>query len=308
MGYQSADVAVVGSVNVDLVARVHRLPAPGETVSALAFDEFPGGKGSNQAVAASRLGRRVVFIGLTGTDQEARMVRSALEAEGVDVTALGEDSTAPTGRAVVLVDSGAENCIVVIPGANARVGPAHIESVSAVLASARVVVTQLEIPLETVLAAARSTVGTFVLNAAPARALPRELLDLVDVLVVNEVEYEAVAGRALSTDLARLADELAVGSLPRSLVITLGARGAIVADGPSISAIPAPAVDVVDTTGAGDTFIGALADALSRGEPLHAAAQWAVYAASTATGALGATTGMPRADEVLAAIRRCGEV
>lgn len=295
------DVAVVGSVNIDLVASVTHLPRPGETVSAVGYTQFLGGKGSNQAIAAARLGRTVAFVGLTGDDLDGSTVRSAMTAEGLDIRHLGTQDGAPTGRALVVVDAAAENSIVVVAGANGHLSPVHVEQAATTVGGARVVVAQLEIPLETVIAAARTTQGTFVLNPAPAQPLPATLLGLVDVLVVNETEYEAVTGRPLPDDPQTLAAELADDPrLPAAVVVTVGGRGALVWDGTAVTTLPAPRVPVVDTTGAGDTFIGAFADALSRGETLVAGARWAVLAAAVSVGALGATTGMPRTDDVLA--------
>lgn len=307
---KQTDVAVVGSANVDLVATVAALPRPGETVAAVDYTQFLGGKGSNQAVAAARLGRKVAFVGLVGEDAEAALVRESLDVEGVDTEHLRAAAGEPTGRAVVLVDAAAENSIVIVAGANGRLAPEHVRAAAATVSAASVVVTQLEVPVDTVLEAARTCRGRFILNPAPApdpdAPLPRELLDLVDVLVVNEIEYEAVTGRPLPDDPAALASELAAdAALPAALVITAGERGALVWDG-VLTEIPAPRVDVVDTTGAGDTFIGALADALSREVPLVEAARWAVHAAAISVGSLGATTGMPRREAVETSVRGHG--
>lgn len=301
------DVAVVGSVNIDLVASVPRLPLPGETVPAHSYAQFPGGKGSNQAVAAARLGRRVALVGLTGDDAESGEVRSALRNASVDLTHLATEAGVPTGRALVVVDEDAENTIVVVGGANMRLTPAHLEAAADLLRTARVVLAQLEVPLETVTAAARASEGTFVLNPAPAAPLPAELMQDVDVLVLNETEYEVVAGHPLPDQDGELATRLAASGWRCTVVVTLGARGCLVWEGDDVVHVPAPVVPVVDTTGAGDTFTGALADALSREEPVLAAARWAVHAASRSVGALGATTAMPDRADVLAAMHGAGE-
>lgn len=298
----SVDVAVVGSVNMDLVASVTRLPRPGETVHALGFQQFVGGKGGNQAVAAARLGRRVAFVGLTGDDAEGQAVRAALSAEGVDLSHLGSTSEAGTGRAIVLVDEDAENSIVVVGGANAVLEEGHLTAASEALAGATVVVSQLEIPVATVQAAARMTAGIFMLNPAPAQKLPRELLELVDVLVVNETEYGVVLGRPLPEDLADVEADVTACGLRCTVVVTLGGRGAALCHQGEVVHASVPPVSVVDTTGAGDTFIGALADALSRHEPAPQALRWAVHAASLSVGALGATTGMPTWSQVDASV------
>lgn len=297
-----AQVAVVGSVNIDLVASVAQLPLPGETVHGLGYEQFVGGKGGNQAVAAARLGRSVAFVGLVGDDTEGQTARSALAAEGVDLTHLGTISTAGTGRAVVTVAQDAENSIVVIGGANAAVGIEQLDQAQEVLATAAVVVAQLEIPVETVLETARRTTGMFVLNPAPAQELSPELLSYVDVLVVNEVEYAVVMGRPLPTDFDQIEEHVAAAGLNCAVVVTLGSRGAVLYDQGDVVWVASPPVPVVDTTGAGDTFIGALADALSRGESSAVAVRWAVHAASLSVGTLGATTGMPWRKQVAASI------
>ena len=291
-------IAVVGSVNLDQVATVETLPDPGETVLALGYREFSGGKGGNQAIAAARLGQAVSIVGVTGDDAAGDFVRRSLLAEGVDVTQLQALSDAPTGRALVVVDEAAENSIVVVGGANAHLSPRHIDGAADLLRAAAVVVAQLEIRPETVLAAARHARGLFILNAAPARHLDSELIALVDVLVVNEGEFEVVAGFPATADPSTAA-RLSASAVRGSVVITLGADGALVWSEGRLTAVLAPTVTVVDTTGAGDTFVGALADALARGQPLLDAAHWAVHAASLSTASLGATTAMPTRDQVL---------
>ncbi|MGN6523235.1 MAG: ribokinase [Actinomycetes bacterium] len=292
------EIVVVGSANVDLVASVVSLPRPGETVLAQSYAEYPGGKGANQAIAAARLGRRVAFIGRVGEDAAADLVRDALAQEGVDVARLSPTSGAATGRALIAVDAAAENSIVVVPGANAALTAEDVASQEHLLAGAAVVVAQLEVPLETVHRAASLAQGRFLLNPAPATRLDPELLDLVDVLVVNEGEFGVVTGVAVPDALQTLGDVLSDVALPCAVVITLGGRGAAVWQHGDVAIVPAPPVDVVDTTGAGDTFVGALADGLVRGLPLAEAARWAVAAASLSTLALGATSGMPAADRV----------
>lgn len=296
------DIVVVGSANVDLVVTMASLPAPGETVLARESRLLPGGKGSNQAIAAARLGRRVAMIGRTGRDTGGDLLHSTLARENVDLTAFLAVDDAPSGQALVLVDDTAENSIVVIPGANALVSAGTVDQAAALVRSARVVVAQLEVPVDAILAAARLCSGTFVLNAAPAQTLSPELLAEVDVLVVNQTEFAVVIGGDADADPATLVRVLDREGLPRRIVITRGAAGARVWDDGSLTDVPAPMVKVVDTTGAGDTFVGALADGLARGHQLLDAALWAVHAASLATQVLGATGGMPSADSVHAAL------
>lgn len=292
-------VVVVGSANLDLVTVTPTLPLPGETLLALSYAELPGGKGSNQATAAARLGAQVSFVGRRGADAAGDRLRSALADEGVDVQHFGL-AEGPTGRALVMVDEAAENSIIVVQGTNALVTPATVAEAAALLAAAQVVVCQLEVPVDAVLAAARATAGSFVLNPAPAQRLPAELLSAVDVLVVNETEYETVLGSPLPDDLADLATVAARPGMPATIVATLGARGAALCHGGTVTVLAPPKVTVVDTTGAGDTFVGALAAELAAGLELPQAVRHAVTAASLSTRTLGATQGMPRRDEVMA--------
>lgn len=293
------EIIVVGSVNLDLVVTVPTLPRPGETVLARNHIEFPGGKGGNQAIAAARLGRRVAFVGRIGRDAAGDLVRDALIDEGVDVSELIPLADEATGRAFVLVDAHAENSIVVIAGANAGLRPDHIDEAAESLQQAAVVVAQLEVPVDAVRAAARHSRRLFILNPAPAQPLDDDLLRLVDVLVVNESEFEVVTGQPASDDQQAMEAVLDRSGLRGSVVVTLGAQGALVWHAGKVTSVPAPSVRVVDTTGAGDTFVGALADALARGEALLDAARWAVSAASLSTESLGATTGMPESADVL---------
>lgn len=299
------EVVVVGSVNLDHVASVESLPAPGETVSARSYAEFCGGKGGNQAIAAARLGRRVSFVGRIGDDDAGTQIRSALAAEGVGVEQLKTLGAESTGRAFVIVDSTAENSIVVVGGANARLERAHVDQASVSLQQAAVVLAQLEVPLEAVRAAAEYSRGVFVFNPAPARPLDRELLDMVDVLVVNEGEFLVVSGQPVCEDLHVMTVRLRTSDLPKVVIVTLGSRGALVWGDDVLTLVDAPLVNVIDTTGAGDTFMGALADALAREQPLLSAARWAVAAASISTTSAGATTGMP---DRAAVIELCGEL
>lgn len=291
-------VVVVGSANLDLVTVTPTLPVPGETVLATSYRELPGGKGSNQATAAARMGADVSFVGRRGTDAAGNILTDALTAEGIDVTHFAV-ADGPTGRALVMVDDAAENSIIVVQGTNALVTPEAVDEAAALIADARVVVCQLEVPVATVLAAARTTTGTFVLNPAPAQHLPEELLAAVSVLVVNETEYETVLGSPIPDDLSEIADVAGRPGMPETVVATLGSRGAAVCHQGTVTVVAPPTVEVVDTTGAGDTFVGALAAELAAGLDLAQAARHAVTAASLSTRSLGATQGMPRRDEVV---------
>ena len=279
-------VCVVGSANLDLVANVDRLPAPGATVLATDYAEHAGGKGLNQAVAAARLGASVAFVGSIGDDAAGAFLAAVMRDEGIDVSGLRILPGVPTGRALINVDARAENSIVVVPGANARTSASNAGS----LPAAAVVLAQLEVPLEAVVAAfraARARGSTTVLNPAPARDLPDDLLALVDVIVPNEGEAAALGG----------ADRLhALGVT--AVVTTLGARGATVATRAGTVAIAPFAVSPVDTTGAGDAFIGALCAELSRGVGVADAARTAAAAGALATTRRGAVPSLPTRAEV----------
>jgi ribokinase len=278
-------IALVGSINLDIVVGVDRHPAPGETVLGDDRQELPGGKGANQAVAAARLGADVAFVGRVGDDDAGRRLRDGLAAEGVDVTHVRVDADAPTGVALIAVDRAGENTIVVSSGANARVSAADVEAAHDVLANAAVTLVQHEVPEDAVAAAIAAAGGTVVLNPAPARPIVAP----VDVLVPNRGELEALAGGAGDpVELARSLDAA------RSVVVTLGSEGAAVIEGSRVERIPAPRVDAVDTTGAGDAFCGALAQALDTGADLVEAARWAVRAAAASVTKPGAQGGLPR--------------
>ncbi|HEV7188520.1 MAG TPA: ribokinase [Blastococcus sp.] len=297
-------VTVVGSLNEDVLVAVPRLPGRGETVIGRGAEVAPGGKGANQAAAAGRLGPGVHMVGRVGEDPAGSRQLAALAGAGVNVGRVLVTVGSPTGSATIPVEEGSgENLIVVVPGANAelRPGDADVESVH----RASVLLLQLEVPLETVTAAARATTGTVVLNPAPAQPLPAELLAEVDVLVPNEHELARLAGTAggarTPSELAKLARSVG----PGAVVVTLGARGALVvpADGEVLHQAPPP-VTAVDTTGAGDCFCGALAQALARGEELGTAVRYAVTAAALSTTGAGARGALPDDDAVRALLRQ----
>lgn len=296
------EVAVVGSLNMDLVARAERLPRPGETVPGLSFATVPGGKGANQAVAAARLGARTAMIGCVGDDAFGARLRAGLEADGVDCRWLRTEAGISSGVALIVVDGAGRNGIVVVPGANGRLGPGDVEASDAALAAARVVVLQLETPLETVERAARRAreLGkAVVLNPAPARPLPAGLLACADYLVPNELEAAALTGAAVgSVEEAAAAGRRLREAGAGTVLVTLGAQG-VVAVGPSGERHhPAPRVEAVDTTAAGDTFIGGLCAALVRGRPLDAAIAFAQAAAAISVTRPGAQPSIPFEREV----------
>lgn len=295
-------VVVVGSANVDLVVDVPRHPGGGETVLGGELRRTPGGKGANQAVGAARAGGAdTTFVGALGHDESAELLLASLAGAGVR-TDVVERVEVPTGTALITVSPDGENAIVVAPGANAhvRLGTAQVGAVAA----ADVVLAQLEIPLDTVLAAARARRegALFVLNAAPSRPLPDELWERLDVLVVNEHEAADLAGHDATTP-----EALAAALLERvpAVVVTLGGQGSLVARraAPGVR-VPAARVAVVDTTGAGDAYCGVLAAALARGGDLLDAARLAGAAGALAVTRPGAQDAVPAAADV-AALAEC---
>lgn len=270
-------VAVVGSVNLDLVATCSRLPKPGETVLATGFARYPGGKGANQALAAQRAGSEVTLFAAVGADPEAAEATSLLDDEGVDLTRLHRSSE-PTGLAFIAVDGTAENQIVVISGANSRLAPIDASGFDVVLC-------QREVPDATIEAAFRSATGLTILNAAPAEGTPDQLLELADVVVVNETERDLLGSVLTATDAL--------------VVVTLGERGVQAFSGRrEIAASSAPHVEVVDTVAAGDAFCGALVTELGSGTELSVALRVACAAGALATTRPGAQPSLPTRAEI----------
>ncbi|MEU6220087.1 ribokinase [Streptomyces sp. NPDC047022] len=292
------DLLVVGSANADLVIGVERRPVAGETVLGSDLVVHPGGKGANQAVAAARLGARTALLARVGDDAHGRLLLESQREAGVDTAGVLVGG-APTGVALITVDPSGDNSIVVSPGANGRLTPEDVRVADGLLRASRVVSAQLEIPLETVVELVRSLPsGTrFVLNPSPPRLLPAELLAACDPLIVNEHEARVIAGGAPAgppEDRARAL--LALG--PRSVVVTLGAQGALAATKDAVSRVPSVKVDAVDTTGAGDAFTAALAWRLGAGASLPEAAAYAVRVGAAAVTRSGAQESFPTAEEV----------
>jgi ribokinase len=296
-------VIVVGSVNADLVVHVDRLPAPGETVTGGRFARHGGGKGANQAVAAARLGADVTLVGAVGDDDLGAEALAQLRDEGVDVSAVARLEGVATGVAAIVVDAAGENQVAVASGANAELTAEAVERALAALVGGADAVVLLghEVPGAAVLAAARAAARAgwpVVLNPAPARPLPDELAALAPLLTPNAAEAGALAGEADPAAAARALAE----RTGAAVLVTLGARGALLVDGATEQPIAAPTLDALDTTGAGDALNGALAAELAAGRPLAEAAAFAVVAASLSTREAGARAGMPRRDEVRAAL------
>lgn len=292
------EVVVVGSANLDIVVPVPHHPVTGETILGGDHRQIPGGKGANQAIAAARLGRSTGFVGRVGDDPSGGVLRDALIEAGVDVTGLLVSHDHPTGLALITVDASGDNAIVVSPGANAAVTEADISN-SDLLVDASVVLLQLETPVPTVLAAAQAAKGIVLLNPAPApgAALPAELLAAVDVLVPNEIELAMLAGVGPDTMSSEAGIAKAAAAIGGDIVVTLGERGAMVVIDGELTAVPAPKIQPVDTTAAGDSFCAALADGLLRGSLIEAA-EWAVRVGATTTLRAGASSSLPTPDEV----------
>lgn len=298
-----ADILVLGSLNMDLIVRTPRLPAPGETILGTGFSTAPGGKGANQAVAAAKLGAPVKMIGRVGADDFGKTMRSSLNAVGADTQYLVTDNEAATGIASIWVDDRGQNSIIVAPGANARVGRADVDAASAAFRHARVLVAQLEIPLETVQYAfqiARKHNCLTVLNPAPAQPLSRKILELVDLVIPNETEAAQLTGMTVQdmTGAHNAANVLKqMGA--RRILITMGDKGAFFLDDDA-PPLPVPpfAVRAVDTTAAGDAFVGALAAARARDKDWTTSLREASAAGALAVTRPGAQPSLPTRAEL----------
>ncbi len=273
-------ITVIGSVNLDFVATAATLPAPGETVTGATLARHPGGKGANQALAAQRLGADVKLVARVGADSLADEALSLLYAEGVDLSACTVDEAAATGVALIAVAAGGENQIVVAPGANAAFTPRHLPHTTP-----GALICQLELPLDTVAEAVAQASGFVCLNLAPAAEMPPQTLARADLIVVNETEA-AFYGEALH-------------ALPGLIAVTWGAKGAgLYRAGQQIAAAAPPPVTALDTTGAGDAFVGALTVALLEGQAPEAALKFACAAGALAATRAGAQPSLPTRAEV----------
>jgi ribokinase len=299
-------VFIAGSINMDVVATADRHPRIGETVAGKAVLYFPGGKGANQAVAAAKLGAPVTLIGRLGKDASGDQLKAFLVAQGVDLTFVRETAEAHTGTAIITT-ANADNTIVVIPGANALVSAADVAA--PMLAKGDIAVSQFEIPLPAIAAffqRARAAGATTILNPAPAVAFGAGLLDLVDILILNESELALLAQTELrdSDDDARFIDaarSLQIGS-HQIICVTLGKRGVLALAGSEPLIIRGRTVKAIDTTGAGDCFVGAVAAQLAGGKSIHDALNYANAAASISVQRVGAAPSMPTPAEVEAVI------
>lgn len=295
-------VVVIGSANIDFSVRVPQLPRAGETVLGEGLTISHGGKGANQAVAAHRAGADVQFIAKLGRDDLGDRLARRLEGEGLRTDGLLRDPAQPTGAALILVEASGENLIAVAPGSNACLAPADLERFPAAWGPGGVLLLQLEIPLETVAAGlrlGRARGLTTVLNPAPARRLPPEVLDLADVLTPNAAEVAALSGvEVRGPEGAAAAGRSLLGQGCIALVVTLGAAGAVVVRRQGVTPVPPFPVRAVDATAAGDAFSGTLAAALAEGQPLERAAVLASAAGAIAATRRGAQEALPRRAEI----------
>ena len=294
-----ARIVVIGSTNMDLVAKLDRLPATGETVSGGAFSTSLGGKGANQAVAAARLGGEVMFVTSVGNDPYGHQAVSAFQKDGINLDFLVMTGAAPTGVALIMVGENGENIIAVVPGANHLLVAAHVLNAEKAIKEAACVLIQLEIPMETVRAAveiADKYHVPVILNPAPVQPIPNSILRRVTILTPNEIELVQLVEATNENEnqmLAMLHKKTGI----ENLILTLGKRGALIYGDPPVS-IPAPQVQAVDTTAAGDAFNGALTVAISRGEGLEEAVRFANIVAALSVTKMGAQVSLPTIEEL----------
>ena len=295
-------IIVVGSSNTDMIIRLDRIPRPGETILGGEFATAAGGKGANQAVAAARAGGDVNFIAKVGRDMFGDQAVAGFKKEGICTDHVSRDESQPSGVALIFVAKDGENSIAVASGANGELSPADVGKAKKIFAGSGLLVMQLETPLNTVQAAAdlATQAGVdVILNPAPARALPSTLLKKISMITPNETEAELLTGIKINSDAAasKAADKLLARGV-KTVIITLGSRGAFVAGGGVRKLVPGFKVKAVDTTAAGDTFNGALAVALVEGKSLEDAVRFANAAAAISVTRLGAQTSVPTRREI----------
>ena len=295
-------ILVIGSSNIDMIARVRQLPRPGETVGEAQFMQSNGGKGANQAVAAARLGGDVAFVSCLGSDAGAAALRQQFAADGIDIESLFQVADTPTGTALIFVSEEGENSIAVAPGANRRLTREVIDAVADRIAGAEYLLLQLEIPMDTVAYAiekAREAGTRVVLNPAPAMPLSDDLLRKVYLLTPNRTETETLTGIAVHSahDASKAAGILLAKGV-ENVIVTLGSEGALIKNAAGEELIPADKVRPVDTTAAGDVFNGALLVALTEGKPLAEVVRFAARCAALSVTRMGAQTSIPWRREI----------
>lgn len=299
---RESGVVVVGSANMDIVVSTDHFPAPGETILGKNFGMYPGGKGANQAVCSAKLGSRTYFIGRMGKDVFGDKIVESMRTHGVilDFCRFGEDES--TGIAMITLDSSNQNEIVVVSGSNMKLAPLDVEEGAKAFSGSRVVLAQLEIPVDTVIRSAhmaKETGAIFILNPAPARVLPEEIWEYVDYLTPNVPELESLTGLTTrgADSVGQAANRLMERGV-RSVIVTMGDKGVLLVDRDGSRAFAARKVNVVDTTAAGDAFNGALAHYLAKSEDIEEAIRFANTAAAMAVTRMGAQSSMPTAGEI----------
>ena len=293
-------ILVIGSSNTDMVIKVPELPRPGQTIAGEDFQIFGGGKGANQAIAAKRAGAAVRFIAAIGDDDFGKSALQTFAAEGIDTSSIQILADTPSGVAMIFVDAGGENCIGVASGANARLTPELLQSQQYAFDDVAVLLMQLETPLETVAAAMQMAAARelpVILNPAPAQALSKDLLQGLYCITPNETEAELLSGIAVNDEASAIeAAEAMRQQGVQNVIVTLGAKGALLCNAAGTLFQPAEAVKVVDTTAAGDTFNGVLAAMIAKGESLQSAVETAVRAATMSVQRAGAIASIPHLD------------
>lgn len=295
-------VLVVGSSNLDLVVSTQRFPRPGETIFGNKFEMFPGGKGANQAVCASRLGCKTTFVGKMGNDEFKEKLSQIMVESEVDITNIFVDEKEHTGTALITVDGNGQNQIIVISGSNMKLSPEDIESKSLLFKEASVVLTQLEIPIETVLRVAqlaKENDALFILNPAPAVQLPARLFPLIDFITPNESELELLSGIRITNDQSiEIAGRLLIDKGVKNVIVTLGEEGSVLITKSCKKQFSVNKVQVVDSTAAGDAFNGALATSLADNHSIEEAIEFASKIASITVTRMGAQSSMPYLNEI----------
>jgi ribokinase len=295
-------ITVIGSLNMDLVTYVTRLPQTGETIIGKDFKQAPGGKGANQADAIAKLEVSVKMLGGVGDDAMGEALLASLQQDGVDISQIERFKDTSTGIATITVDDEGNNCIVVTPGANYRFLAEHIQNFQAIIEASDVIVTQLEIPMATVrysLQLAKKLAKTTILNPAPALELDNELLSCVDLLIPNETELASISGLPVRNEAEiSVAARAMIKRGVKGVIVTVGAKGCVYVNSERSQHFVAYQVDAVDTTAAGDSFIGGLAVALSEGKTVEAAIPFAMAVAALTVTKQGAQCSLPYRDEV----------
>jgi ribokinase len=298
----TANICVIGSINIDLVARGACIPEPGETLIGFEFLTAPGGKGANQAVAASRQGAKVVMVGRVGEDAFAEVLLSNLSKNNILTNNILRTKNQSSGVALIMVDNAGQNTIMVVPGANMAVSPEDVRSVEGLIATADVLLLQLEIPIESVMEAASIAHQhgvKVILNPAPVCSLPHQIWPLVDILIPNENEASVLAGMSFGReyDIQNIVNNLLEFGI-KTIIVTLGEKGALLVDEGKQTRIQPFKVKAVDTTAAGDAFVGGFSVALAEGCSLEEAVRWGNASGALATTKMGAQPSLPDRQEV----------